>query len=155
MRPAGPQVVRSMRRGDAARNKKVTRGTTMRILRFAAPYRGLLLLFLGVVIVEAAMSAVSPLFLRQIINRGIVGKDAALVVKYAIVVAALALGNAGLSMGERAVSARVGLGPWSRPRSSPAAASAGPPRSPRPRRPDICAATTALHPSGRTRRRSA
>jgi ATP-binding cassette subfamily B protein len=99
-----------MRRGDAARNKKVTRGTTMRILRFAAPYRGLLLLFLGVVIVEAAMSAVSPLFLRQIINRGIVGKDAALVVKYAIVVAALALGNAGLSMGERAVSARVGEG---------------------------------------------
>jgi ATP-binding cassette, subfamily B, bacterial len=110
MRPAGPQVVRSMRRGDDIKGKKAARGTTRRIIRFAAPYRWLLLLFLGVVTVEAALAAVSPLFLREIINKGIVGRDARLVVTLAAVVAVFAIGNAALSMGERAVSARVGEG---------------------------------------------
>ncbi len=110
MRPAGPQVVRSMRRGDTVKGQKAARGTTMRIVRFAATYRWLLALFLGIVIVEAVIAAVSPLFYREIINRGIIGGDARLVVTLAVVVAALAIVGAGFSMAERAVSARVGEG---------------------------------------------
>ncbi len=82
----------------------------MRILRFAAPYRRLLALFLVVVTIEAVIGAVSPLLYRGIINQGIGGHDAPLVVTLALVVGALAIGNAILSLLERAVSARVGEG---------------------------------------------
>ena len=110
MRPTGGQVVRSMRRGDSARGQKVTAGTTLRILRFAAPYRRLLLLFLALVTVDAVIGAVSPLILRAIINNGILAGDAAVVVTLALIVAGLALVDASLSLGERFVSARVGEG---------------------------------------------
>jgi ATP-binding cassette subfamily B protein len=110
MRMAGGQVVRSMRRGDSIRGQKVARGTARRILRFATPYRRLLLVFLGLVTVDAVIGAAGPLIYREIINKGIVGKDARLVVILALVVAALALVDAALSLGERFVSARVGEG---------------------------------------------
>ncbi len=110
MRPAGPQLVRSMRRGDDVKGQKFARGTAMRIIRFAAPYRWLLAAFLVVVILEAVIGAVSPLLYREVINKGILGRDSGLVITLALVVAGLALGNAGLSLVERAVSARVGEG---------------------------------------------
>ena len=107
MRPTGGQVVRSMRRGGSARGQKVVRGTTRRILRFAAPYRRLLLFFLFLVTIDAVIGVVNPLFYRQIINKGIGGHDTSLVVTLALVIAGLALVDASLSLG-RAV--RVGAG---------------------------------------------
>ena len=110
MRPGGGQLVRSMRRGDSIQGQKVVRGTARRILRFAAPYRRLLLLFLALVTVDAVIGVTGPLIYREIINKGIVGRDARLVVLLAMVVAVLAVVDAGLSLGERFVSARVGEG---------------------------------------------
>ena len=112
MRPSGLQVVRSMRRGgdESMRDHKVPRGTTRRILRFAAPYRSVLLFFLGMVVVDAAIGAANPLFYREIINRGILGHRAGLIVTLALIVAGLSLLDAALSLGERFVSAKVGEG---------------------------------------------
>ena len=110
MRPSGGQVVRSMRRGEDIRGQKVARGTTRRILRFAAPYKRLLLVFFGLVVVGAVIGAANPLIYKEIINRGIVGQRAGLVVALALVVAGLAILDAVLSLGERYVSARVGEG---------------------------------------------
>ncbi len=47
------------------------------MLRFAAPYSGLLALFLFVVIVDAAVSIANPLIYRSIINNGILKGNAA------------------------------------------------------------------------------
>ena len=103
-------MVRSMRRSEDVRGRKVAPGTARRILRFAKPYKRLLLLFLGLVMVSAAIGAVNPLIYRQIINEGIIGRRTGLVVALALTVAGLAIFDAVLSLGERLVSARVGEG---------------------------------------------
>ena len=110
MRPTGGLVVRSMRRDQSVRGTKVAPGTARRILRFAAPYKTVLILFLGLVVIDAVIGAANPLFYREIINKGIVGHRAGLIVALALVVAGLAIVDAALSLGERFVSARVGEG---------------------------------------------
>jgi ATP-binding cassette subfamily B protein len=110
MQPVGGQVARSMRRGEAVRGQKAPRGTAKRILRFARPYRHLLLFFLGLIVVDSVIGAVIPLLYREVINKGIIGRDASIVVTLALVVAALALVDAALSLGERFASARIGEG---------------------------------------------
>ncbi len=110
MHTTGGQVVRSMRRGEDIRGQKVAPGTVRRILHFAAPYRRLLLVFFGLVVLSALIGAVNPLLYREIINEGIIGQETGLVVVLALVVAGLAILDAALSLGERYVSARVGEG---------------------------------------------
>jgi ATP-binding cassette subfamily B protein len=99
-----------MRRGEDVRGQKVTPGTARRILRFAAPYKRLLLVFFVLVVVDSVIGAANPLFYREIINRGIIGQRAGLVITLALVVAGLSILDAALSLGERFASARVGEG---------------------------------------------
>lgn len=110
MQPFGPQLVRSLRRGDEVHARKVAPGTARRILAFAAPYKRLLLLFLGLVVLSAVIGAVNPLIYRQIINEGIIGGRGGLVVMLALLVAGLAIVDAALSLGERYAAAKVGEG---------------------------------------------
>lgn len=110
MRSTRGQVVRSMRRSDGVRGQKVAPGTARRIVRFAAPYRKLLLVFFGLVVVDAVIGAANPLFYREIINKGIIDQRTGLVIGLALAVAGLAIIDAALSLGERYVSARVGEG---------------------------------------------
>ena len=108
MGPGGFTALRSLRRDQAVQDEKVPKGTTRRILKFVRPYRGLLIIFLVLVVVDAVVSAANPLIYRDIINNGILGKDAGLVVALALLVAALAIADAGLTLVERFISARVG-----------------------------------------------
>jgi ATP-binding cassette subfamily B protein len=110
MRVSGGQVVRSMRRGEDIRGQKVARGTAWRILRFAAPCKRLLLIFFGLVILTSVIGVAGPLLYKEIINRGILGHRAGLIVALALTVAGLAILDTALSLGERYVSARVGEG---------------------------------------------
>jgi ATP-binding cassette, subfamily B, bacterial len=110
MRPSSGQMVRSMRRSEDIRGQKVAPGTTRRVLRFATPFKRLLLAFLGLVVLSAVVGAANPLIYREIINQGIVGHRAGLVIALALTVAGLAILDALLSLGERYVSARVGEG---------------------------------------------
>ncbi|MBN1321928.1 MAG: ABC transporter ATP-binding protein, partial [Thermoleophilia bacterium] len=110
MQPSGGQMVRSLSRSDDVRGRKVASGTARRILGFAAPYKRLLLIFLGLVVVSAVIGTVNPLVYREIINEGIIGRRGGLVVLLALTVAGLAIVDAVLSLGERYVSAKVGEG---------------------------------------------
>ncbi|MGH9100467.1 MAG: ABC transporter ATP-binding protein [Acidimicrobiales bacterium] len=74
------------------------------------PYRKILMIFVPVVVLGAASAAVNPLILRAIIDRGILGKNAGLVVELALVAAGLALFTAGLSLYQRRVAAIIGEG---------------------------------------------
>ena len=102
--------VRSFRQDRAVLEHRVKKGTTRRMLRFAMPYRRILMIFVPVVVLGAAAGAVNPLILRAIIDRGILGHDAALVVDLAIVAAGLAIFTAALSLYQRRVSAMIGEG---------------------------------------------
>ncbi len=102
--------LRGMRRDRTVLKQTIKKGTTRRILSFARPYRKILALFMGAVVLDAVVSAINPLILRALIDKGILGKNQGLVVDLALLVAALAIFDAGLSLLERRVSASIGEG---------------------------------------------
>jgi ATP-binding cassette subfamily B protein len=102
--------LRSFQKDRSVLDHKVKKGTTRRMLRFAMPYRRILSIFVPVVVVDAVVGAVNPLILREIIDRGILGKHVGLVIELAGVAAALAIFTAGLSLYQRRVSALIGEG---------------------------------------------
>ncbi len=102
--------MRSMRRDSSVAHKKLAPGTGRRILRFAAPYKRLLGIFLVLIVIDAVIGVANPLIYREIINKGILGHRSGLIVALALLVAGLALADAVLSLGQRWFSSRVGEG---------------------------------------------
>ncbi len=107
---AGWMGLRSFHQDRSVLDHRVKKGTTRRMLRFAVPYRRILMIFVPVVVLGAAVGAVNPLILRAIIDRGILGKDADLVVELALLAGGLALFTACLSLYQRRVAAIIGEG---------------------------------------------
>jgi ATP-binding cassette subfamily B protein len=106
----GRMGLRSLSRDRKILEHHIKKGTLPRILKFARHYRPALIFFLSVVVLDAIISSVSPLLLREIIDVGIKDGRARLVVGLAIVTAVLAIGDAGLQMIERRISAIIGEG---------------------------------------------
>jgi ATP-binding cassette subfamily B protein len=102
--------MRSMRQDRSILQHRIKKGTLPRILKFAKHYRPALIVFLSVVIVDAVISSVSPLLLREIIDVGIYKHRVALVIGLAVTTAILAIFDAGLQMVERRLSAVIGEG---------------------------------------------
>ena len=100
--------MRSMRQDRAVLQHRVKKGTARRMLTFAVPYRKILAVFIPVVILDAAVGAVTPLIFRGIINNGILKHDADLVIWLSLLVALLAVVDAGLVLTERRISAYIG-----------------------------------------------
>jgi ATP-binding cassette, subfamily B, bacterial len=110
MRQPPGQLLRSMRRDSSAAGAQVPKGTWRRVVTFVAPYWRLLAIFLGLVVIDAIVGAINPLFFRAIINQGILGHQPNLIITLALVVAALAVVDAGLALAERYIASRVGEG---------------------------------------------
>ncbi len=100
--------MRSMRQDRSVLRHRVKKGTARRMLTFAVPYRKVLAIFIPVVILDAVIVAVNPLILRSLIDNGILKKDSSLVIGLAILVAVLAVFDAGLGLTERRISAFIG-----------------------------------------------
>jgi ATP-binding cassette, subfamily B, bacterial len=101
---------RSMPRSREGAGRKVPPGTWRRILRFATPYRSALIVFLILIIADALIGVVTPVLAGRVIN-DITSHAAVHVVTWiAIVIAILAVIDAGLSFGQRWYSARIGEG---------------------------------------------
>jgi ATP-binding cassette, subfamily B, bacterial len=96
--------------GDAKFDRNVIR----RVLRFARPYRGMLLGYLAVIVAIALIQLVPPLIFRQIIDeaipRGINEGDRGLLHLLAAVAVVAAVGSAAMAIVERWLSARIGEG---------------------------------------------
>jgi ATP-binding cassette subfamily B protein len=103
-------MARSLMRDSSVTKKKLPPGTLRRIMRFAAPYRRILGVFLGVIVVDALIGVWNPLIYRQIIDGGIAKHDSHLIVLLAMLLAGLALFDALLSLAQRYISSRVGEG---------------------------------------------
>lgn len=108
--PGGPPGMRMLRSDHALAKQPVTPGTAKRMLSFAAPYRKILVVFLFVMILDAAVGASVPLLYRQIINAGILRHSESTVLTYSGLVAAAAVAVAGMSIVIRWISAKVGEG---------------------------------------------
>jgi ATP-binding cassette, subfamily B, bacterial len=102
--------MRSFRMDDSVTKQKLAPGTIRRIVRFAVPYRWQLAILLVLLVVDAGLGALNPLIYRAIINQGILGRNGALVVSLAAVVAGIAVVGAVLGLVERYFSSRIGEG---------------------------------------------
>ncbi|MGH9521963.1 MAG: ABC transporter transmembrane domain-containing protein, partial [Terriglobales bacterium] len=101
-------AMRSFGQDASVVKKKIKRGTAKRTISFAAPYAGLLVVFLLVVIVDATIGIANPLLYRDIINNGILKGNAALIVRVALLVGLLGISDAGLGMAQTYLSSRIG-----------------------------------------------
>ncbi|MGO1973885.1 MAG: ABC transporter ATP-binding protein [Propionibacteriaceae bacterium] len=105
------RLLRSMSHTDPdLAQQRLAPGLLRRILSFATPYRRLIALFIGLVVVSAALGVTPPLLFKEIIDRGVLGGNAGLVIRLALVVAAVALLEAALGLVQRWCSATIGEG---------------------------------------------
>ena len=111
MNPQQMSVMRSFRpHSEPLGSTKLKAGTVRRIVDFARPYRRELTIFLLTVVAAAIISVATPLLFKAIIDDGVRGKDVGLVRTLALVVAGLAIVDAGLSLAQRWYSSRIGEG---------------------------------------------
>jgi ATP-binding cassette subfamily B protein len=109
---AGPGfgAVRSLSRDTSVTRQKLAPGTLSRVGGFARPYRGRLIVFVSLILVEAALGASVPLVYRQIIDVGIADENTSLVLALAGVLVVLAIVGAAISLTQRWFSSRIGEG---------------------------------------------
>src|SRR6201996_5959492 len=87
-------VMRGFRMDPSITKQKLKPGTVRRIATYARPYRVHLAVFLLATCVDAVITVVNPLLLRQIIDHGILARDNALVIGLALAVAGVAIFDA-------------------------------------------------------------
>ncbi|HTR78174.1 MAG TPA: ABC transporter ATP-binding protein, partial [Gemmatimonadaceae bacterium] len=102
-------LMASYRKDESVLTHKMAPGTVRRVMRFGRPYVGVLALFLCLVALDAATGVVNPLIYRQLINRGILPGDAALVVRLALLAAGVSVIDAALTYAQRTMATKIGL----------------------------------------------
>lgn len=108
--PGGWQVMHSMTRDSSVKGASLRSGTTRRVLTYAEPYRARIAVFLTLVVVDAVLVVATPLLLKVLVDDGVLLGDRSLVVRLALLVAALAVVAAAVSLAQRWYSARIGEG---------------------------------------------
>lgn len=103
------QIYQSMTR-DPSQVSRVGWPVVKRILGYARPYRVLVIAYLVTLVLASLLTVAQPLVFRQIVDNGIAQGNAALVTSLAILVAVLALLDAGINLVGRWYSARIGEG---------------------------------------------
>jgi ATP-binding cassette subfamily B protein len=100
----------SVHQDPAITQQRLKPGTLRRIVGYLRPYRVVVVLFLLVTVLEAAITVVNPLLLRMIIDRGIIPRDEAVVIGVALAVAGVAVFGAMVNFAIRWFSAQIGEG---------------------------------------------
>jgi len=101
---------RSLTRDSNVKQSKISRGLVRRILGYARPYRALVILFLITMVLASLLSVAQPLLFRRIVDDGISVGDATVVTVTALIIALLAILDAGLGLVGRYFSSRIGEG---------------------------------------------
>jgi ATP-binding cassette subfamily B protein len=105
-------MLRAMRRKDEMGDRRLNRRTARRVLAFARPYGRDITVFLVLVVFSSVIAVATPVLAGDVVNaitRG--GSEAAnTVVRIALLIAGLAVLDAGLSLAQRWYSARIGEG---------------------------------------------
>ena len=101
---------RSMTADPSVKEQKLKPGTVKRIFSFARPYRSSIIFFLITVVLDAVLVVATPLLLRRLIDDGVIPKNGQLVTQLALMVGALAVADALMSMIGRWYSSQIGEG---------------------------------------------
>lgn len=104
------QMYRSLTRDSSVKENKISRALVKRILTYAKPYKILITFFLITLVFASLLSVAQPLLFRRIVDQGITPGNASLVTWTAILIAVLAVADAGLGLVSRYFSARIGEG---------------------------------------------
>ena len=111
MMPGGSySVMRSMRRDATLSKRPLRAGTARRVIAFAKPYRRELLLFLAIIVLDAMIGVATPVLAGRVVNEITSRGEVRVVVWIAVLIAGLAVIDAGLSLLQRWFSARIGEG---------------------------------------------
>jgi ATP-binding cassette subfamily B protein len=94
----------------SVKSQKLRPGTIKRIASYGKPYKTQLSIFMLTVVIEALLVVATPLLLRELIDKGVIPKNSALVTKLAILVGLLAVIDAAFNIFGRWFSARIGEG---------------------------------------------
>ena len=103
-------MARGFRMDPSVTKQKLKPGTIRRIAGYARPYRVQLTIFLIATALDACITVVNPLLLRELIDGGIITKDESVVVVVGVTVAAVAVFDAFLGVVNRWYSSRIGEG---------------------------------------------
>jgi ATP-binding cassette, subfamily B, bacterial len=103
-------MMRGFRMDPSITKQKLKPGTVRRIATYARPYRLHLAVFLFITCIDALITVVNPLLLRQIIDHGILHRDDGYVIVISALIAGVAIFDAGLGFAIRWFSARIGEG---------------------------------------------
>jgi ATP-binding cassette subfamily B protein len=103
-------MMRGFRMDPSITKQKLKPGTIRRIAGYARPYRVHLAVFLLATVVDAVITVVNPLLLREIIDHGILARNDQVVIVLACTVAAVSIFDAVLGFVIRWFSARIGEG---------------------------------------------
>ena len=87
---------------------RISRDTLKRIIRFAAPYRFRLLGFVLLSVAGAFLAVATPVLAGQVVNSIVAGTAPGVVVRLALLIAAVAVADAGVSLATRWFSSRIG-----------------------------------------------
>jgi len=101
---------RAMTRDRSVAQRSIGREVVRRILQYARPYRPLIWAFLATLVLASLLSVAQPLLFRRIVDQGISKGDAQLVTVTAVIIAVIAIADAGLGLVGRWFSTRIGEG---------------------------------------------
>ncbi len=101
---------RGFRMDPTVTKQKLKPGTIKRIAGYARPYRVQLSIFLLCTALDACITVVNPLLLRELIDHGIVARDQAVVIVVALTVAGVTVIDAFFGVVNRYFSSRIGEG---------------------------------------------
>ncbi len=101
---------RSMTRDQSAKDARLAKGTLRRVAGYARPYAKQIAVFLVLVVISANLVVAAPLLFERIVDDGILAGDAAVVTRLSLLVALIAIVDAGLGLVERWYSSRIGEG---------------------------------------------
>jgi ATP-binding cassette, subfamily B, bacterial len=106
----GFMMARGMRMDPSVTKQKIKPGTVKRIARYARPYRVQLSIFLFCTAIDACITVVNPLLLRELIDHGIIARDQYVVLVVALTAVGVAIFDALLGVVNRYFSSRLGEG---------------------------------------------
>ncbi len=103
-------VMQSYRRDTSVKDRPLAPGTRRRVFGYAQPYRRLISEFLVLVVFDAFLVILTPLLLKQIVDKGVARGDKSLVAVLAVLVALVAVVDVVVGLAQRWQSARIGEG---------------------------------------------
>lgn len=104
------QAYRAMTADRSVKDQRLNRGTVRRVMSYAREFKGLIIAFLTILILDSLMVIAQPLLFKRIVDVGIPNRDAQLVTLTALLIAFLSLIDAAVNVLTRRMQARIGEG---------------------------------------------